>query len=230
MPHTLRQVRPLLNQDELELFQSSRATPIRALAERQLASRIRRSRLLRDKYRDLYRRQTVQGRGRADAADANRRTQMKAEILAAVLERYEAEQARREALAASATASATAGKPAAKKTAVKKPAVKKTVATKAPAGKTAPARKAPASKKAPAKKAVASKPAAPKPAAAAGPAKRRQAAVAGSVSATVRGAVPTGVTPKALRTNPLKAKPVNKKIHASARGRQKVFAAKRAAR
>lgn len=225
MPHTLRQVRPLLNQDELELFQSSRATPIRALAERQLASRIRRSRLLRDKYRDLYRRQTVQGRGRADAADANRRTQMKAEILAAVLERYEAEQARREALAASATA----GKPAAKKTAVKKPAVKKTVATKAPAGKTAPARKAPASKKAPAKKAVASKPAAPKPAAAAGPAKRRQAAVAGSVSATVRGAVPTGVTPKALRTNPLKAKPVNKKIHASARGRQKVFAAKRAA-
>ena len=49
-------------------------------------------------------------------------------------------------------------------------------------------------------------------------------------SATTRGAVPTGITPKALRLNPLKAKPINKKIHASARGRQKVQAAKRDAR
>ena len=62
MSLTLKQVQPLLTQAELELFQSSRATAIRSLNERQLVARTKRTRALRDKYRDLYRRQTVRSR------------------------------------------------------------------------------------------------------------------------------------------------------------------------
>ena len=51
--------------------------------------------------------------------------------------------------------------------------------------------------------------------------------VGGSPSDNAHGAVPTNMPALAQRLNPLKAEPVNKKIHASARGRQKVETAKR---
>ena len=54
--------------------------------------------------------------------------------------------------------------------------------------------------------------------------------VGGSPSDNAHGAVPTNMPALAQRLNPLKAEPVNKKIHASARGRQKVETAKRDAR
>ena len=59
---------------------------------------------------------------------------------------------------------------------------------------------------------------------------RSQAVVAAGARAAARGAVPTDMTAKTARMNPLKAKPINKKIHASARARQKVHTAKRDAR
>ena len=54
--------------------------------------------------------------------------------------------------------------------------------------------------------------------------------VGGSPSDNAHGAVPTNMPALAQRLNPRKAEPVNKKIHASARGRQKVETAKRDAR
>lgn len=59
MSYTLRQVQTLLTKPELELFQASRATVIKDLTERQLSSKITRTRTLRAKYRDLFQRQTV---------------------------------------------------------------------------------------------------------------------------------------------------------------------------
>ena len=54
--------------------------------------------------------------------------------------------------------------------------------------------------------------------------------VGGSPSDNAHGAVPTNMPALAQRLNPLKAEPVNKKIHASARGRKKTFEGKRDAR
>ena len=95
MAYTLTQARPLLNAAELELFSQSRAEPIKALTPKSLAGKVTRARTLRDKYRDLYRRQTVALRGEAPAgrsanATDNERTQRKADILQEVLERFEA--------------------------------------------------------------------------------------------------------------------------------------------
>ncbi len=57
-----------------------------------------------------------------------------------------------------------------------------------------------------------------------------RAQVGGTSSANAQGAVPTNMPAKAQRLNPLKAEPINKKIHASARGRKKTFEGKRDAR
>ena len=251
MSYTLRQVQPLLTKPELELFQSSRAAAVRTLSERQLASRIKRARTQRDKYRDLFRRQTVQSRARAGSADANRRTEQKAEIMADLLERFEAQLAKQQAQAAKMALKASPGKAATQKAVAKKAVTKKAVATqpvaKSGAAKTAAVKPAVA-KKAPAKKAVVKKAVARKAAASAGAAPavpsrktatgrapaargtRSQAVVAAGARAAARGAVPTDMTAKTARMNPLKAKPINKKIHASARARQKVHTAKRDAR
>ena len=251
MSYTLRQVQPLLTKPELELFQSSRAAAVRTLSERQLASRIKRARTQRDKYRDLFRRQTVQSRARAGSADANRRTEQKAEIMADLLERFEAHLAKQQAQAAKMALKASPGKAATQKAVAKKAVTKKAVATqpvaKSGAAKTGALKQAVA-KKAPAKKAVVKKAVARKAAASAGAAPavpsrktatgrapaargtRSQAVVAAGARAAARGAVPTDMTAKTARMNPLKAKPINKKIHASARARQKVHTAKRDAR
>lgn len=98
MATSITQARPLLTAAELELFDHSRASPIKALTVKQLAGKEKRVRALRDKYRDLYRRQTVEqrgkagkrGKGTASAVDVNVRTQRKADIMQEVLERFEA--------------------------------------------------------------------------------------------------------------------------------------------
>ena len=93
MAYTLTQARPLLNAAELALFSESRADAVKQLTAAKLAGAVKRTRTLRDKYRDLYQRQTVAVRTSTPGAvtgDDNERTQRKADILQEVLERYEA--------------------------------------------------------------------------------------------------------------------------------------------
>lgn len=150
MATSITQAKPLLTAAELELFDQSRAEPVKSFTAKQLASKEKRVRALRDKYRDLYRRQTVAQRGKAekaggsargkampsaDAADkANARTQQKGEIMQEVLERYEA----RSALLAAREERESAAKPgkAAANKAVK-PATTKKIKE---AGRNAPAK------------------------------------------------------------------------------------------
>lgn len=93
MAYTLTQARPLLTTAELELFSQSRTEPVKRLTPADLAGAIKRTRTLRDKARDLYRRQTISVRTDTPATttgEDNARTQHKADILQEVLERYEA--------------------------------------------------------------------------------------------------------------------------------------------
>ena len=96
MAYTITQARPLLNAAELELFDQSRAEPIKSLTLARLRGKATKARTLRDKYRDLFRRQTVSVRsaptnkGRSPVGADNERTQRKADILQEVLGRFEA--------------------------------------------------------------------------------------------------------------------------------------------
>lgn len=117
MAYTLTQARPLLNAAELELFEQSRAEPVKQLTGAKLAGAVKRTRTLRDKYRDLYQRQTVAVRtstpGAVTGAD-NERTQRKADILQEVLERYETRAAALQAQGSSPAAAQTSRKAAPK--------------------------------------------------------------------------------------------------------------------
>lgn len=119
MAYTLTQARPLLNAAELELFEQSRAEPVKQLTGAKLAGAVKRTRLLRDKYRDLYQRQTVAVRTSAPGAvtgDDNERTQRKADILQEVLERYEARASALQAQGSSKTGAKAGAKAGAKGT------------------------------------------------------------------------------------------------------------------
>ena len=114
MAFTITQARPLLTAAELELFDQSRTAPIKALTLARLRGKVTRTRTLRDKYRDLFRRQTVSVRkapataGRSPVGSDNERTQRKADILQEVLGRFEDRVALLEAnLARDASAAAT---------------------------------------------------------------------------------------------------------------------------
>lgn len=93
MATSITQAKPLLTAAELELFSDSRAEQIKLLSTKQLAGKEKRTRALRDKYRDMYRRQTLAVRGKAARAgamgDANARTQRKSEIMQEMLDRFE---------------------------------------------------------------------------------------------------------------------------------------------
>ena len=138
--------------------------------------------------------------------------------------------------AKSTRAGGSSVRPAVKKAAAKKAEPKKTTAKKAPAKKIA-AKKAITGAAKPAeklvkqvRKAVANK-AATAPTEGQPTARRAiRAQVGGTSSANAQGAVPTNMPAKAQRLNSLKAEPINKKIHASARGRKKTFEGKRDAR
>ena len=132
MAYTLTQARPLLNAAELELFNQSRTEPVKSLTPAKLSGAVKRTRTLRDKYRDLYQRQTVAVRtstpGAVTGSD-NDRTKRKADILQEVLERYEARVTLLQGRDSSTTKdTGTVGKAAAKTPASQntKAAVKKT--------------------------------------------------------------------------------------------------------
>ena len=209
MAYTLTQARGLLTVAELELFEQSRAEPIKALSAARLRSKVTRARKLRDKYRDLYRRQSVATRSapaarRSAVGVDNQRTQRKAVIFGEVLGRFEARLQLLEArLAREAARKAGAVKKAApvRKAGAKKApstslaqAVKRAVKLKAVAGAPAKARSA----KAPSARA---------------PRAQAKAALAKA---------PLDVAAKAERLNPLKKKAGNVAIHAhaAARGRR----------
>ncbi len=267
MSFTLRQVQPLLTRPELELFQASRAGAVKDIAPHRLTSKIQRARALRDKYRDVYQRQTVQTRasdpkGRKALGGENTRTQTKSEIMDEVLKRFEAQQGKLEAAAAPAsTPRKTRAKPVARKTAdtprqkarqtraaqkageevVQARSRTAKTAARAPVAKT-PARKAAKKKPETSVSALASgvkrlqnivKAVRKAVAADAKSSSKKPAAKAKAVNTTTDAALssaPTDITPKAKRVNPLKAKPVNKKIHASTRSRTRATQAKRDAR
>lgn len=120
----------------------------RALADathKQLQTTLAKARVLRDKWQDLFKRQSVAAkRTTARGEPVNTRTLDKSELFAAAVKRIEARIAQAtEAVAAAVTAmeATAAGRPAKKaapgKTAVKKKAVKKSVAKKAAATKAA---------------------------------------------------------------------------------------------
>lgn len=155
-------VRAFLGADEISLFESSLSDQIKTLGATDLKRRIERTRKLRDKARDLLRRQKIATRSRTGSKSgatgaANERTAKKATALDEALKRFETQQERVDAAAAKGatkTASKTAGKPA-------KPSAR-TASPKTGAKSRAPvARKAaPAPKKAPAAKRAKKRPAA----------------------------------------------------------------------
>jgi hypothetical protein len=135
MAYNRTQVRELLNASERELFEASLATPIRALSAAQLRSRIGRTRTLRDKYRDLLQRQKIATRGRTGSKTgttglANQRTDKKAAVLAEVLGRYEARQARLDASARRAADKTAEAEQASKRAGKSPPAAVREAATK----------------------------------------------------------------------------------------------------
>jgi len=94
MAYQRTQAQKLLTALELALFDAGRTTEIKSLSKSQLRSKLERSRKLRDKYRDLHRRQRVALRGKPGSKSgtqdtANLRTQQKEEILAESVVRFE---------------------------------------------------------------------------------------------------------------------------------------------
>lgn len=224
MAYTLTQARPLLTTAELELFSQSRTEPVKSLTPADLARAVKRTRTLRDKYRDLYQRQTVAVRTGSPSnvtGDDNGRTQRKADILQEVLDRYEARAALLQERGSSATgstgkASAAAGKATDK--ADKTPSVK-AATTKTPSRAAAPQAADPSAA------ANAAAPAASK----AGRAPARSSKAPSRKAPTAQGKAgapdlkaPLDTVPAAERASPFKKDPGNIAIHAhqSASGRR----------
>lgn len=223
MAYTLTQARALLTAAELAIFDQSRAEPIKALTAARLQGKVTRARALRDKYRDLYRRQTVATRGtpaskRSAVGGDNERTGRKAEVFAEVLGRFEAR-------LALLTADEAPKKTVARKTATVKTPAKASTKTaskvankavkKAPAAKVKPVSLQAAVKKA--LKAKQAEPASPGPSSersvkAPSPRSPLGAAAAGAPLASA----PLDVTPRAKRLNPLKERTGNLALHAHA--------------
>jgi hypothetical protein len=135
MPNERATARKLLSSAEFELFEASRRDGICVLSAVELKRKVERTRRLRDKYRDLYKRQRlamrdVTGTKRGNSGTANARTKEKAAIFEDLLARF---QARYDRVTAPP-------KPAARKTPRK--AVKKAGAARGPLRSVSP--KAPA--------------------------------------------------------------------------------------
>lgn len=145
--YTRTQAKTLLNASELALFDAGRTQAVRAHSPAQLRSKLQRSRRLRDKYRDLFRRQRLDTRQRTGSKDgrsgqANARSQEKAVLFDELMGRF---QDRLDRVEAAADRKAMTKKVVAKKVAAKKATTKKVAARKAPARKVA-AKKAAARK------------------------------------------------------------------------------------
>lgn len=117
MPYNRVHVRGFLAKTEIDLFESSLGPDLKAMGESELKRRIARTRKLRDKNRDLLRRQKLATRARTGSklgqrGDANVRTAKKAAAFDEALSRFEAQAAQVAAKAAKATKAAKGAKTA----------------------------------------------------------------------------------------------------------------------
>jgi hypothetical protein len=122
MAYTRTSAKHLLSAAELELYDMGRREGIALLDRRTLVAKIKRTRNLRDKYRDLFRRQRLETRERTGAKRgltgvANVRTREKAELFGELLERFEVKLAKVDAAAKLAAQRAAKAKAAAVKAA-----------------------------------------------------------------------------------------------------------------
>jgi hypothetical protein len=94
MPNERATARKLLSSAEFELFEASRRDGICVLSAAELKRKVERTRRLRDKYRDLYKRQRLAirdltGTKRGNSGAANARTKEKAAIFQELLTRFQ---------------------------------------------------------------------------------------------------------------------------------------------
>jgi outer membrane biosynthesis protein TonB len=153
MAYNRKQVQTICNKAEYALFVSSLKGEVEKLPQARVQASIKRTRTLRDKYRDLHKRQRLATRERTGTKkglkpDTNVRTEQKAKIFAETLARFE------DRLKVIKAEERSAGKKAASKKAASKKSVTKKAGKKAAAKKTA---KKKATKKKVAKKKVAKK-------------------------------------------------------------------------
>lgn len=124
MSVNLRSARALCTAAEYGLVVASGGDGLRALSEARLKLKIVRARTLRDKYRDLLRRQRLAARrspnAKAGRGDAGARTESKAALFEQILARFVARLEKLQDAAAR-----PAKQPAAKRPAAKRPAAKK---------------------------------------------------------------------------------------------------------
>jgi len=135
MPFNRNHVRAFLAKNEIDLFESSLGVDLKALSAVDVQRRIVRARRLRDKYRDLLRRQKVATRTRTgsksdNAGDANERTAKKAKAFEETLARFEAQA--KHLGAAAKKAAMKMKKPSKMKSAATTKAAARTPATKHP--------------------------------------------------------------------------------------------------
>ena len=95
MPNERATARKLLTGAEFALFEASRRNGICVLSAAELKRKVERTRRLRDKYRDLYKRQRLAmreltGTKRGNSGAANARTREKAAIFQELLTRFQA--------------------------------------------------------------------------------------------------------------------------------------------
>lgn len=143
MAYNRTQAQKLCNATEFELFMASLADEVIQLTPAQLCSKVTRTRTLRDKNADLFRRQVTStrvatGAKRGDTGAANQRTDQKTRLFDETLKRFETRLAKLDAqVAATATKTAAPKKSPtqaavarapAKPAAPKKSAVKRAVA------------------------------------------------------------------------------------------------------
>lgn len=113
MAYNRSQAQKLCNATELELFIASLADEVIQLTPAQLRSKVTRTRNLRDKNADLFRRQVAStrvatGAKRGDSGVANQRTEQKTRLFEETLKRFETRLAKLDAQVA-ATAAKTTG-------------------------------------------------------------------------------------------------------------------------
>ncbi len=136
MPFNRNHVRAFLAKTEMDLFESSLGADLKARSAADVQRRVDRARKLRDKYRDLLRRQKLALRARTgsktgSSGEANERTAKKAKAFDETLARFEAQAkhlaaaAKKAAAKSKSTAKSAATKKTAAKTPAKKPAAKK---------------------------------------------------------------------------------------------------------
>ncbi|KEO73957.1 hypothetical protein [Anditalea andensis] len=94
MAYNRQDAKEMCNATELELYDQSQPPKLFKLNQEDLKKNIKRSRDFRDKNRDLFRRQSIEmadttGNKRGNSLIANQRTEMKAELMSEMLERFE---------------------------------------------------------------------------------------------------------------------------------------------